>query len=71
MVNANGSKYWRMAYRYAGKEKKLSLESIPTYHLQKLVLSEMRHERYWRTIRIPERSKSRAASQKALGYQHI
>jgi hypothetical protein len=57
MANAKDSKYWRIKYRYAGKEKKLSLESIPTYHLQKLVLSERRHERYWRTIRIPERSK--------------
>lgn len=24
MVNTNGSKYWRMKYRFAGKEKKLS-----------------------------------------------
>ncbi|EIL37636.1 putative integrase, partial [Escherichia coli O26:H11 str. CVM10026] len=23
-VNPNGSKYWRMKYHYAGKEKKLS-----------------------------------------------
>lgn len=29
MVNTNGSKYWRMKYRFAGKEKKLSFGTYP------------------------------------------
>lgn len=28
-VNPNGSKYWRMKYRFAGKEKKLSFGTYP------------------------------------------
>lgn len=32
-VNPNGSKYWRMKYRYAGKEKKLSFGIYPDISL--------------------------------------
>lgn len=56
MVNTNGSKYWRMKYRFAGKENKLSFEPTRTSHLLKLALNWMRQKRYWRMIRIPERS---------------
>ena len=30
LINTNGSKYWRMKYRFAGKEKMLSLGSPKT-----------------------------------------
>lgn len=33
MVNPNGSKYWRMKYRFAGKEKKLSFGTYPDISL--------------------------------------
>lgn len=33
MVNTNGSKYWRMKYRFAGKEKKLSFGTYPDISL--------------------------------------
>ncbi|MGF6192095.1 tyrosine-type recombinase/integrase [Serratia sp. 2723] len=33
MVNTNGSKYWRMKYRFAGKEKKLSFGIYPDISL--------------------------------------
>ncbi len=33
MVNTNGSKYWRMKYRFGGKEKKLSFGTYPTISL--------------------------------------
>lgn len=33
MVNTNGSKYWRMKYRFAGKEKKLSFGTYLSSHL--------------------------------------
>ncbi|WP_169782851.1 Arm DNA-binding domain-containing protein, partial [Escherichia coli] len=29
LINTNGSKYWRMKYRFAGKEKMLSLGVYP------------------------------------------
>lgn len=29
LVNTNGSKLWKLKYRFAGKEKKLSLGSYP------------------------------------------
>lgn len=32
-VNPNGSKYWRMKYRFAGKEKKLSFGIYPDISL--------------------------------------
>lgn len=32
-VNTNGSKYWRMKYRFAGKEKKLSFGTYPDVSL--------------------------------------
>lgn len=32
-INANGSKYWRMKYRFAGKEKKLSFGIYPDVSL--------------------------------------
>jgi integrase len=34
LVNANGSKYWRMKYRYAGKEKLLALGVYPDVTLK-------------------------------------
>ncbi len=40
MVNTNGSKYWRMKYRFAGKEKKLSFGTYPG-----ISLSEARTKR--------------------------
>ncbi len=33
MVNTNGLKYWRMKYRFAGKEKKLSFGTYPDISL--------------------------------------
>lgn len=33
MVNTNGSKYWRMKYRFAGKEKKRSFGTDPDISL--------------------------------------
>ncbi|WP_417323540.1 Arm DNA-binding domain-containing protein [Enterobacter asburiae] len=57
MVNTNGSKYWRMKYRFAGKEKKLSFGTYPDISLSEARTNEMRQERYWRMIRIPERTK--------------
>jgi hypothetical protein len=41
MVNTNGSKYWRMKYRFGGKEKKLSFGTYPT-----ISLAEARTKRY-------------------------
>lgn len=32
-INFNGSKYWRMKYRFAGKEKKLSFGTYPDVSL--------------------------------------
>ncbi len=29
LINANGSKYWRMKYRFVGKEKMLSIGVYP------------------------------------------
>ena len=33
MVNTNGSKYWRMKYRFAGRRKSSHLEPTLTFHL--------------------------------------
>lgn len=33
LINANGSKYWRMKYRFAGKEKMLSISVYPDVSL--------------------------------------
>ncbi len=46
MIYINGSKYWRMKYRFAGKEKNCHSGSIQTYHLRKPVLNEMKPEKY-------------------------
>ncbi|SDP41196.1 Integrase [Filomicrobium insigne] len=35
LVQTNGSKLWRLAYRFAGKQKTLALGSYPTVSLQK------------------------------------
>nr|WP_272693670.1 Arm DNA-binding domain-containing protein [Providencia sp. PROV039] len=40
IVNRNGSKYWRMKYRFAGKEK---IHSIGVY--PKVTLAEARNQR--------------------------
>ena len=32
LINANGSKYWRMKYRFAGKEKMFLLAYTPMFH---------------------------------------
>lgn len=32
-INANGSKYWRMKHRFAGKEKMLSISVYPDISL--------------------------------------
>lgn len=32
LINTNGSKYWRMKYRFAGKEKML-LKAVVMYHI--------------------------------------
>ena len=46
MVNTNGSKYWRMKYRFAGKEKSSHLEPTRTFRLRKPVLSMMKQEKH-------------------------
>ena len=33
LINTNGSKYWRMKYRFAGKEKMLSIGVYPDVNL--------------------------------------
>lgn len=40
IVNRNGSKYWRMKYRFAGKEKMLSIGVYP-----QVTLAEARNQR--------------------------
>lgn len=40
LVNPNGSRYWRMKYRYAGKEKLLSIGVYPD-----VTLAEARDKR--------------------------
>lgn len=56
MVNTNGSKYWRMKYRFAGKENKLSFGTYPDISLAEARTKLDEAKRYWRMIRIPERS---------------
>ncbi|CAI1544628.1 Arm DNA-binding domain-containing protein [Serratia fonticola] len=40
-VNPNGSKYWRMKYTFAGKEKKLSFGKYPDVHSRTRDLNAM------------------------------
>ena len=44
LLHPDGSKYWRMQYRFDGKQKPMLLVSIPLYPFQKLVKSVMRPE---------------------------
>ncbi|MEL9612710.1 DUF4102 domain-containing protein [Escherichia coli] len=39
LINTNGSKYWRMKYRFAGKEKMLSIGVYPDVTLGKVRIS--------------------------------
>lgn len=55
LVNPSGAKYWRLKYRYAGKEKKLALGVYP-----EVTLAEAREKRYqarscWRVGKTPQR----------------
>lgn len=52
MVNPNGSKYWRMKYRFAGKEKKLSFGTYPDISLAEARTKRDKAEKHWRTIKI-------------------
>ncbi len=55
-VEPNGSRYWRMKYRFAGKEKRLSFGVYPT-----VTLADARHEKtrrnYSQQVKIPAKSK--------------
>ena len=41
LVNPNDSKYWRLQYRFNGKQKILALGVYPTVYLAKLAEKEM------------------------------
>lgn len=56
-VNPNGSKYWRMKYHYAGKEKKLSLAPIQLLHWLKLANVGMKPRKYMPMVKTPVKSR--------------
>jgi hypothetical protein len=44
LVHPSGAKYWRLKYRYDGKEKLLSLEVSPDFLWPKLGGTVKKHE---------------------------
>ena len=72
MVNTNGSKYWRMKYRFAGKENKLSFGTYPDISLAEARIKLDEAKKVLANDKDPgEVNKGHAVSQKILGYQCI
>ncbi|HBU9735758.1 TPA: DUF4102 domain-containing protein [Klebsiella pneumoniae] len=72
MVNTNGSKYWRMKYRFAGKENKLSFGTYPDISLAEARTKLDEAKKVLANDKDPgEVNKGHAVSQKILGYQCI
>jgi hypothetical protein len=70
MVNTNGSKYWRMKYRFAGKEKKLSFGTYPDIHLR----NRTKRDEARKTLandKDPGEVKKQNCLPKTFGYEHF
>lgn len=59
LINANGSKYWRMKYRFAGKEKMLSIGVYPDVTLADAREKRSEARKYLRLVAIRVRQKRR------------
>ncbi len=64
LINTNGSKYWRMKYRFAGKEKMLSIGVYPDVTLAdaREKRSEAENSSLLEAIRGQKKEKNRAAN---------
>ncbi len=59
LINTNGSKYWRMKYRFAGKEKMLSIGVYPDVTLAdaRENVAKPENPRCWRRSRVVKKKK--------------
>ncbi len=64
LINANGSKYWRMKYRFAGKEKMLSIGVYPDVSLAdaREKRNEARKSSPLEAIRVRQRKRKKSPS---------
>ena len=53
LVNSNGGKYWRLAYRFAGKQKTLSLGTYPVVGIADARSRREQLENYLLTVSTP------------------
>lgn len=65
LINTNGSKYWRMKYRFAGKEKMLSIGVYPDVTLAdaREKRSEARKSSLLEAIQVVKKKKNRATNE--------
>ena len=73
LINTNGSKYWRMKYRFAGKEKMLSIGVYPDVTLADARENAVKPEtpRCWRRSGEAKRKKNRAANESENTFEAI
>nr|WP_321162941.1 Arm DNA-binding domain-containing protein [Micavibrio aeruginosavorus] len=66
LVKSNGSKHWRLKYRFLGKEKLLALGPYPSYRWLMPVSAEMMPSAFWSMAKtLWPRSRLRSARQSA------
>lgn len=65
LVNPNGSKYWRLQYRFSGKQKMLALGVIQWFHWQSLVRGEMLQRNWYLKVSDPSQKKKEDKIEKA------
>ena len=51
-VATSGSRYWRLKYRYAGKEKRLAFGGYPEVYLAEARDKREAAKRYWQRVTI-------------------
>ena len=54
LVHPNGSKYWRLQYRFGGKQKMLALVFTLMFHSQMQGVAVMKLVSFWQTASIRE-----------------
>jgi len=62
LVNPNGSKYWRLQYRFSGKQKMLALGVYPMVSLAE---ARKRRRNWYLMVSIPLKRKKRTRLKKA------
>lgn len=65
LVNPNGSKYWRLQYRFSGKQKMLALGFIQWFRWQRLVRGAIQQRNWYLMVIDPSQKKKEDRLKKA------